>query len=96
MSQTDLEGKPLPEPAPGSVESEIEVVEYVLYFDDKWKLKARKDAIEELFDEPDPDIDEKLRSFIQRKIRVRDKNTKIHPGDFDAGVEKMILKIKGE
>jgi len=70
--QHDLNGEPLPA-VQRDVESEIEIIEYELFISEKWKLKARKDAIETIFeDNTDPDkLDKALtRTSSTRRSRV--------------------------
>jgi len=94
--QIDLDGEPLPA-VQRDVESEIEIIEYELFISEKWKLKARKDAIETIFeDNTDPDkLAKALKSFVQQRIRVKNKDVEILPGDFDMGVDQMIGAIRG-
>jgi len=94
--QHDLNGEPLPA-VQRDVESEIEIIEYELFISEKWKLKARKDAIETIFeDNTDPDkLDKALKSFVQQRIRVKNKDVEILLGDFDMGVDQMIGAIRG-
>jgi len=83
MTQIDLEGNEIPD-----VSVEEEIVEYEIFETDKWRLKARKLAVQELYEEEDA-----IMMFVQQKIRVKDKDTKLVKGEFDEGVEKIVNAI---
>ena len=83
--QIDLEGNPLPD-----VKASVETVEYRLFESDKFRLRARRDRLEETCLKNDDD----MISFVQRRIRLLDKDTVLEEGDFDTGVQKILRTLK--
>ena len=94
-TQVNLAGDPLPRVSAEPVESEIQVIEFEIYISGKWRLKVRKDAVKEIFEGTDQSKrEESLRGFVQRRIRVKNKDIRLSQGDFDRGVEEMIEALK--
>ena len=87
MRQVNLEGNPLPD-----VKASKETVEYRVFESSKFKLKARKDKLEEIC----LGDDEILTGFVQQRIRKVDKNEVLNDGDFDKGVQRIMKALRDQ